>query len=120
MKALPASEAPAVTPPEHALPQIVSARAAIRLTFVEQSATALGRVWAQECRRDLHREGRPAAGGWPGTLREARMRVDQALRIEMRIRKMDAINSGERELAARTTYASARNEWRRHLDPEIP
>jgi hypothetical protein len=35
-------------------------------------------------------------------------------------RRMNAINEAERELAVRTAYASARDEWRRHLDPEAP
>ncbi|WP_437716756.1 hypothetical protein WME95_10630 [Sorangium sp. So ce327] len=35
-------------------------------------------------------------------------------------RKMPAITGVERELAARTAYSSARDEWRRHTDPEIP
>ena len=91
-----------------------------RLRVIEESAIALGQTWAEGWRRDLHREGRPAAGGWPGTLREARTRVERALLIEMRGRKMPAITEGEREIAARVAYASARTEWRRHLDPETP
>ncbi|WP_157906575.1 hypothetical protein [Sorangium cellulosum] len=39
---------------------------------------------------------------------------------ELRHRKMPAITGVERELAARTANSSARNEWRRHTDPEIP
>ncbi|WP_437752957.1 hypothetical protein [Sorangium sp. So ce1389] len=39
---------------------------------------------------------------------------------EMLHRKMPAITGVERELAARTAYASARNEWRRHIEPETP
>lgn len=91
-----------------------------RRRFIEESAIALGQTWAEGWRQDLHREGRPAAGGWPGTLREARTRVERALLIAMRGRKMPAITEVERELAARAAYASARNEWRRHVDPEVP
>lgn len=107
-------------PPEQDLDTASSARTAERRTFIEQSAIALGQTWAERWRQDLHREGRPAAGGWPGTLREARTRVERTLLIEMRCRKMPAITGVERELAARTAYASARSEWRRHLDPETP
>jgi hypothetical protein len=97
-----------------------AARAASRRAFIEQTASALGRTWAEGCRRDLHREGRPASGGWPGTLHEARSLVHHALPVEMEGRRMNAINEAERELAVRTAYASARDEWRRHLDPEAP
>jgi hypothetical protein len=91
-----------------------------RNTFLESSAIALGRSWARRWREDLHREGRAAAGGWPGTLREARARVERSLLLEMRRLEMPVITGPERELAARTAYASARIEWQRHVDPESP
>ncbi|MGK3986604.1 hypothetical protein WMF37_36625 [Sorangium sp. So ce291] len=97
-----------------------SAQTTARQRFIEQSATTLGQAWARRWRQDLHREGRPAAGGWPGTLREARTQVEITLPGEMLHRKMPAITGVERELAARTAYASARNEWRRHIEPETP
>ncbi|WP_437574496.1 hypothetical protein [Sorangium sp. So ce887] len=97
-----------------------SAQTTARRRFIEQSATTLGQAWAKQWRQDLHREGRPAAGGWPGTLREARTQVEINLPSELLHRKMPAITGVERELAARTAYASARNEWRRHLEPETP
>lgn len=91
-----------------------------RSRLIEQSAITVGRTWAEQWRRALHREGRPAAGGWPGTLREARTHVQHALLAAMASRKMPAITGDERESAARTAYASAREEWRRHLEPETP
>ncbi|WP_437671077.1 hypothetical protein [Sorangium sp. So ce131] len=97
-----------------------SAQTDARRTFIEQSAVALGQTWASRWRQDLHREGRPVAGGWPGTLREARLQVENTLPGELRHRKMSPITGVERELAARTAYASARVEWRRHLEPEAP
>jgi hypothetical protein len=107
-------------PSERDLDTAGATRMSARRTFIEQSAIALGQMWAERWRQDLHREGRPAAGGWPGTLREARTRVERTFLVEMRCRKMPAITEVERELAARTAYASARSEWRRHLDPETP
>jgi len=109
-----------IAPPELDPDAAGSARADERRTFIEQSAVALGRTWAEGWRHELHREGRPAAGGWPGTLREARTRVERTILSELRCRKMPAFTSVERELAARATYASARNEWRRHSEPETP
>ena len=56
-----------------------SPREAARRLFLERSAVTLGQTWAEEWRANLRREGRPAAGGWPGTLREARVRVERFL-----------------------------------------
>ncbi|APR76171.1 Hypothetical protein A7982_01518 [Minicystis rosea] len=90
-----------------------------RRSQIEQGAAALGKTWAQGFRDDLHREGRLAAGGWPGTLKEARARIGRAMVVEARgRRKTLTITEAERELAARAAYASARDEWRRHSDPE--
>ncbi|UQA58515.1 hypothetical protein [Polyangium aurulentum] len=98
----------------------VDAKAAARRAFIEATAAALGRSWAEARRAELHREGRPAAGGWPGTLREARSCVERELSRELKDHRMTAITTNEREMAARATYASARVEWRRCADPEEP
>lgn len=95
-------------------------REAARRLFLERSAVTLGQTWAEEWRADLRREGRPAAGGWPGTLREARVRVERFLLSEMSRRKMAAVTEAEREVAARAAYASARHEWCRQAEPEAP
>ncbi len=91
-----------------------------RRTFIEESAVLLGRRWALLCRTNLKREGRAAAGAWPGTLNEARSLIGHALRVEMDGRKMPTITEPERELAVRTAYASARAEWRLHAEAEAP
>jgi hypothetical protein len=94
--------------------------ASSRHAFIEATAAALGKRWAAGCCCDLHREGRPASGGWPGTLREARALVGRTLPAEMQSRSMNTITEVERELAVRTAYASARGEWRRHAAGEAP
>jgi len=91
-----------------------------RRLFLERSAITLGRTWAEERRSELRREGRLAAGGWPGTLREARLRVDRFLLREMPQQKLSTVTDAEREIAARAAYSSARTEWRRNADPEVP
>ena len=103
-----------------ALPAQPRPREAARRLFLERSAVTLGQTWAEEWRADLRREGRPAAGGWPGTLREARVRVERFLLAEMSRRKMAAVTEAEREVAARAAYASARHEWCRQAEPEAP
>ncbi|AKT40294.1 uncharacterized protein CMC5_044470 [Chondromyces crocatus] len=39
---------------------------------------------------------------------------------ELRSRKMAMISGAERETAAKVAYASARSEWRKHVEPEPP
>ncbi|XXX73765.1 hypothetical protein WMF30_39585 [Sorangium sp. So ce134] len=46
--------------------------------------------------------------------------MEITLPSELLHRKMPAITGAEREHAARTAYASARDEWRKHLEPETP
>lgn len=91
-----------------------------RKAFLEHIAADLGRAWAEQWRRDLQGQGRPAAGGWPGTMREARACIESALPTVLERRKMAAITREERESSARAAYASARLEWRRHADEEAP
>ncbi len=85
-----------------------------------ESAIALGQTWAEERRAELHREGRRASGGWPGTLREARLRVERLLSGKLSPRTLAAVTWDEREEAARTAYASARVAWCRRAEPEAP
>ncbi len=85
------------------------------------SAVALGRTWAEEQRASLHREGRAASGGWPGTLREARMRVERLLQqAKLPPRTLALVTADDREEAAHAAYASARHEWCRRAEPETP
>ena len=84
-----------------------------------ENAVALGRTWAEEQRAALHREGRAASGGWPGTLREARIRVERLLQqAKLSPRSLALVTADEREDAARAAYASARVEWCRRAEPE--
>jgi hypothetical protein len=85
-----------------------------------ESAVSLGQTWAEERRAELLREGRPAAGGWPGTLREARLRVERLLLGKLSPRHLASVTGDEREAAARAAYASARVEWCRRAEPEAP
>lgn len=93
--------------------------AATRRASIHESAAKLGRAWAEHCRRELHREGRAASGGWPGTVREARSRVGRTLALVVDGRNVTlVITEAERDLAAHTAYCSARDEWRKRADPE--
>jgi hypothetical protein len=86
-----------------------------REAFLEQTAVTVGRSWVDQCRHALHLEGRAAAGGWPGTLREARVRMQHYLEAELARHR---ITDTERELLARRAYASARTEWFLKVEPD--
>lgn len=92
----------------------------VRRTVIDSLAAALGQLWARRSREALHREGRAAAGGWPGTVGEATAYVAQALLSDQHRLPSPMLSPAERELLARAVYASARHEWLRHLDPEVP
>jgi hypothetical protein len=94
------------------------ARAGRREALLEQTAVTVGRNWVDQCRHDLHREGRAAAGGWPGTLREARIRMQRYLGEELTRDRIADVTDSERELLARRAYASARTEWFLKVEPD--
>jgi hypothetical protein len=75
-------------------------------------ATAIGEAWANELVRSLRSDDREVIGAWPGTLREARMRVRVAVP-----RRLDA---GLLEELARVANLAARRGWLQvsEADPE--
>lgn len=62
----------------------------------------------------LTAQDRPVAGGWPGTLREAKGQVLAALSI----RGCGAPDADALDRLARVATASARAWWGRHAVPE--
>jgi hypothetical protein len=62
----------------------------------------------------LRAEGREVAGGWPGTLSEARHFV----RAQLARSGLAVITPDELEQAARATYASARSTWLANAESE--
>lgn len=57
---------------------------------------------------ELARDGRGMAGGWPGTLSEARERAVEQARSELG----SELSPDELEALARATYVAARTRWR--------
>jgi hypothetical protein len=82
-----------------------------RRTLLDRSALALGEAWARRSRELLSAEGRRAIGGWPGTMSEARARARDHLASEACRRQLGRLRDQELELAARATYARAREVW---------
>jgi hypothetical protein len=70
-------------------------------------AEAAGLAWARASAEAVQREGRVVAGGWPGTVSEAKALAGECAR-RARVRAL-----GPRELRelTRLVYAAARRNW---------
>jgi hypothetical protein len=80
---------------------------------LDDVASSVGAEWAAEMARALGRENRAAAGGWPGTLSEARVRLDTRLAA---LRSVPS--AGTRERLVRRAYDAARTAWRACAGPD--
>jgi hypothetical protein len=81
-------------------------------------AELVGRRWAAELRASLVQQQRRAAGGWPGTLREARTHVAISLLPWLRSTGQAMVTSSQCEDAARVVYARARKVWLENRESE--
>lgn len=81
-----------------------------RLT-IERAAIAAAERWVEKLRSELLAEHRAAAGGWPGTLSEARNCTRG--HVSEHLAKLGSAPASveELEFAARTGYAHARARW---------
>jgi hypothetical protein len=79
--------------------------------MLERLAVDEGRHWARGLRRSLAGEGRRIAGGWPGTLSEARSRVVTGCGRVMRESGQVEPSSAELDWMARRLNAAARHDW---------
>jgi hypothetical protein len=59
----------------------------------------------------VRREGRTVAGGWPGTLPEARGRISQQVNAELARHGFVALTETELAEATNSAYARAKQEW---------
>jgi hypothetical protein len=96
----------------------MTARANAQTTLLERRAVAEGQAWAQQMRAALRSQLRRAAGGWPGTITEARARLTEFVLPRLTREAAAALTSTDREQAARTLYASARSTWLAQCDRE--
>jgi hypothetical protein len=71
----------------------------------------LGQTWATEWVQSMRNEGRRVSGGWPGTLPEARMKVQEHFERELSSRKMLPLSQEEVTQITTLVYERARNEW---------
>lgn len=84
----------------------------------EHAARDLGTRWALEVRRTLRLEKRRAAGGWPGTKREAHARAAWLLASLQPERLEGSFNTTTVTNLATTVYASAKSTWLANAEEE--
>lgn len=75
-----------------------------RLELLEAGSAAVGAAWVEHVERALRVQHRRVAGGWPGTLSEARARA-YAYFVK------EALTADELDLASRAAYGHARHHW---------
>jgi hypothetical protein len=73
---------------------------------LDRLVIAAGESWALEAAAHLREEERAVAGGWPGTLSEARARVAELVRGSIGAYTPDVF-----ERLTRLAYATARKAW---------
>lgn len=73
-------------------------------------AIAIGEAWAIELVHSLRSVDREVIGAWPGTLREARMRVRLAVRTKLELPLIEEL--------ARVAYVAARRGWQQVSEPD--
>ncbi|MEO8877148.1 MAG: hypothetical protein ABI461_16260 [Polyangiaceae bacterium] len=90
------------------------ARLEDRRAMLSDGALSIGAEWAHGWREAMRREGRAIAGGWPGTLPEARARVAAYFGAELAKRRMPVMTTDELQVAVAATYEKARRDWLTH------
>lgn len=89
--------------------------------LLDEFGVTLGVGWARSLSEATLREQRLIAGGFPGTIPEARWRVERYLGAELARRKWSPLLPDEISSAVGATYARARREWlllvRGHISP---
>lgn len=81
-----------------------------RLLLVD-SPLSVGEDWAHSLCRSTRRQGRSIAGGWPGTMLEARERIARHLRERLAQARWPALTREELIAATSATYARAKKTW---------
>jgi len=71
----------------------------------------VGDAWVERVKDDLRRDDRDPAGGWPGTVREARARTYAHFTKGAARERFGALSHDELEHAVRAVYDRARVRW---------
>ena len=83
-------------------------------------ATSIGEAWVHELVRSLHATDRDVVGAWPGTMREARMRVLAGVQSQGNgaPTKLERIDSSVLDDLARVANLAARRGWAEVTQPD--
>src|SRR5450432_1139950 len=82
-----------------------------RQALLDAEPLALGSSWARVWCKSMQTDGRLVVGGWPGTLAEARARVQGHLGGELARRRMASLSIEELAQATSATYQQAKKDW---------
>lgn len=82
-----------------------------RQALLTEEPRLLGSSWAQVWCKSMQSDGRLVVGGWPGTLAEARARIQGHLGGELARRRMPALSVEELTAATSATYQQAKKDW---------
>ncbi|HYP99809.1 MAG TPA: hypothetical protein VER96_14135 [Polyangiaceae bacterium] len=86
-------------------------RSDLRQTLLSQEPLLVGSSWAKLWCNSMLSDGRLVVGGWPGTMAEARARIQGHLSGELARRKMPALSIVELTAAASAAYQQAKKDW---------
>ena len=79
--------------------------------LLDQCALTIGTSWVRSLSEAMLRERRVVAGGFPGTIPEARWRVAQFLGAELARLELSPLRPDEVSTAVDAAYARARRDW---------
>ena len=79
-----------------------------RQALLDAEPLALGSSWARVWCKSMQTDGRLVVGGWPGTLAEARARVQGHLGGELQRRRMPSLSIEELSIATSAAYQRAK------------
>jgi hypothetical protein len=82
-----------------------------RRADLDRAVVTIGEAWAIRSQRELRAQGREVAGGWPGTMTEARA-VTLAYFASPAGHALTPLSREELEHVARAANAHARAVWR--------
>jgi hypothetical protein len=91
-----------------------------RNTVLSEGSVLIGARWARGWCEEMIKSGRAIAGGWPGTMPEARARVAAYLRSELSQRAMLELSADELAVATRSAYQKAKLDWLRITRESMP
>lgn len=88
-----------------------------RELMLHEAALSTARAWTTGWFRTLREDGRRVEGGWPGTIHEARGRINADASNALTTSSMPALTREELGRLTQTTYEEARRLWRASAAP---